>query len=287
MGGGWLCPGEQEAAAEISSSGEGLGAWESKARGEKRLLAQRRVCRGRRTSGALSAGSCFLSAPSSSAPAQLAAGGTPSPPSFLQPEGLSAQSLAALNAPCVVCAHQMLHLRRCCQTPRGCDPSAAPTQSPAPKNTHREQGTSRKGEGGGDVRVWGLAVPSQPGPVCHTGHRSRLSRLLCTAHAPLALLGLGAEDRPRSGISCPLCHVERGRGGKGIRDGRGGFSGMLQGMEMVRERCSVCGCCLAVSKGLLNPTASFCTVSRAGLWGRGMPQELGRTAREGFQPRRS
>ena len=61
-GAGRLCPEEQEAAAVGWGSGEGFGghgrAWAG-AWGENALLGQRTVCRGRKTRGALSTGSCF------------------------------------------------------------------------------------------------------------------------------------------------------------------------------------------------------------------------------------
>lgn len=69
------------------------------------------------------------------------------------------------------------------------------------------------------MRVWGLGVPSQGGPVCHLratapGALSEPSPV----HVPLVFLGFGAEERPRSDISCPLCHsssvcTKEGRGG--------------------------------------------------------------------------
>lgn len=171
--------------------------------GEKGLLAQSGVCRGRRTSASLSAGSCFLSAPSSSAPAQLAAGGTrPLTPLLPAAPGAPAQSLAALNAPCVVCAHQMLH-PRCCQSPRGCDPAAAPTQRPAPQK-HPPRAGDVLGAGGSGTFPGLGAVGPLPAPPC-PGHESSEP---FPVHTPrLSLLPFRAEDRPRGDISCPLCHV--------------------------------------------------------------------------------
>lgn len=277
-----VLPGGEGAVAEISGSGEGLGAWESQARGKKGLLDPSRLCRGRRTSGALSAGSCFLSALSSSAPAQLAAGGTPLTPSCPQRRGLRAQSLAALNAPCVVCAHQMLH-PLCCQTRRGCDPTAAPTQSPAQKKIP----TASRGKGGGDGRrregemsrsggCW-----SPPSPSVHRA--SALSEhLLCTPRVSLALLRFRDEDRPRGDI-CSLCHSSSVcSGGKCTKEGRGGFSGMLQGMGMVREGCSVCGLFSSLQKDFKSYGFFLHGFTCLPLE-EGMAQELGRTAQEDFQ----
>lgn len=67
--------------------GKGVGG-HRRAPGKEGLLDQRRVCRGRKTRGALSTGSCFLSALSIYAVVQLAAGGGHlSPPFPLSPGG--------------------------------------------------------------------------------------------------------------------------------------------------------------------------------------------------------
>ncbi|XP_048176035.1 uncharacterized protein LOC125333826 isoform X2 [Corvus hawaiiensis] len=131
----------------------------------------------------------------------------------------------------------MLHLLRCCQTPRGWDPSAAPTKSPRARAQRQKTPTASRGRLGrgrepGMAGFGGRRSPPSPARcvtrVCHTGHSSCLSHLLCTPHVSVALPGFGAEDRPRSDISCPLCHGSPLGAGQGRQRHQGGARGIFR-----------------------------------------------------------
>lgn len=89
---------------------------------------------------------------------------------------------------------------------------------------------------GGDVQVWGLRVPSQPCLSISCANPKFLS--LC------CVLGLRQTQRWHLLPAVPQLRVPR------LHQGRdqGDFSGMLQGMGMVGQGCSGCGCYLSVSK---------------------------------------
>lgn len=201
MGGGWLCPEGQEAVAEISGSGEGWGAWESTARGgEEGAAGSERGVQRQEDKRCIESRLLLPFSPVQLCPSPAGSWGGTRPLTPLLPAapGAPAQSLAALNAPCVVCARQMLH-PCCCQSPGGCDPAAAPTQSPAPQKHPPRAGDVL---GGGDVPVLG-GCGSPPSPAVH---RTRVLRAVSCAHPGFLLLccvpGLRTDPEVASPAHC-------------------------------------------------------------------------------------